>query len=187
MPSSVAHVPSEAYPTGLSVLKSVLIPDAAVRAAVAFAVAGQGDDELVAISGSGNLTAAGLTTNDEQFEVLRFPRESDEAAAQVDRFEQLTRNSLPLDQIEGSTIWDEWLDVRRQQAALGRKIDHLERRLNEREPIPERSGDKAKLVEDLQQLYDAAVAANFRERTASGTTRLASIAPATTVVTGRQT
>ena len=34
------------------------------------------DDDLVVVSGSGNLTGAGLTTNDEQFEVLVYAREA---------------------------------------------------------------------------------------------------------------
>lgn len=119
------------------------------------------DDELVVISGSGNLTAAGLTTNDEQFEVLHLARDGDEAAAQIDRFEQLTRNGLPLDQIEGSTIWHEWLSVRARQAQLRRQLAPAERRLSERDPIPGRSADKAQLIEDLQQLYNKAVAADL--------------------------
>jgi HKD family nuclease len=119
------------------------------------------DHELVVMSGSGNLTAAGLTTNDEQFEVLRLASASDEAAAQVERLERLTRNALPLDQIEGSTIWAEWLAVRKRQERLRREIAHAERHLNERDPIPERSADKAQLIEDLQQLYDATVAADL--------------------------
>jgi HKD family nuclease len=119
------------------------------------------DDELVVLSGSGNLAAGGLTTNDEQFEMLRFARDSDEAAAQIDRFELLTRNALPLDQIEGSTIWDEWLTVRQRQVHLRRQLAQVERQLNERQPIPERSADKAQLIEDLQQLYDEAVAADL--------------------------
>jgi len=132
------------------------------------------DDQLVVLSGSGNLTVAGLTTNDEQFEVLRLGRDSDEAAAQIDRFEHLTRNALPLDQIEGSTIWHEWLGVRRQQAQLRGQLAHAERLLNERQPIPERSADKAQLVEDLQQLYeDTVVPLTYPARMASGTTQLA--------------
>jgi HKD family nuclease len=119
------------------------------------------EDELVVMSGSGNLTTAGLTTNDEQFELLRLARGSDEAAAQVERFERLTRNALPLDHVEGSTIWEEWLTVRRRQAQLRREIAHVERHLNEREPMPDRSADKARLIEDLQRLYDAAVAADL--------------------------
>jgi HKD family nuclease len=119
------------------------------------------EDELVVVSGSGNLTASGMTTNDEQFEVLTVARGSDAALAHVDRFERLTRNAVPLDQIEGSAIWHEWLSVRRRQVDLRRQLAQAERRLNEREPMPERSGDKAQLIEDLQGLYDATVAADL--------------------------
>jgi hypothetical protein len=118
-------------------------------------------DELVVLSGSGNLTAAGLTTNDEQFEVLRLGRGSHEAAAQIDRLEHLTRNGLPLDQVEGSAIWHEWLSVRARQAQLRRQMAPAERRLDEREPIPERSADKSQLIEDLQQVYDDTVTADL--------------------------
>lgn len=119
------------------------------------------DDELVVLSGSGNLTAAGLTTNDEQFELLRLPWGSDETLAHIDRFEHLTRNSLPLDQVVASAIWHEWLSVRKQQQRLRGKIARAERLLNERDPIPDRSDDKARLIEDLQQVYDDAVAADL--------------------------
>jgi HKD family nuclease len=118
-------------------------------------------DELVVLSGSGNLTAAGLTTNDEQFEMLRLARDHENAAAQLDRFERLTRNALPLDQVMASTIWHEWLSVRKQQQRLRREIDRAARLLNERDPLPDRSGDKALLIEDLQQIYEDAVAADL--------------------------
>ncbi len=215
-------VPSAAYPSGLSALKSVVVAGAHVRAAVAFVtrtgvaelsavLAGIGDvrleitarasdatepeallelrdglgaevmvvigkqaksfhpklwlvereDGLVVLSGSGNLTAAGLTTNDEQFELLKYVRDSDKASAQVDRFEHLTRHALQLDQVVSSAIWHEWLNVRKQQARLRSELERGERLLNERDPIPTRASDKAQLIDDLQQLYDDAVAADL--------------------------
>lgn len=118
-------------------------------------------DQLVVVSGSGNLTASGLRTNDEQFELLSLPRDSDAAIAQVDRFERLTRNAVPLDRVEGSAIWREWQSVRRRQIDLRRQLARAERHLNGHEPIPDRSDDKARLIDDLQQLYDATVAADL--------------------------
>lgn len=119
------------------------------------------DDDLVVVSGSGNLTGAGLTTNDEQFEVLVYARGGDEAAAQMDRFEHLTRHALPLDQAMASTIWGEWLSVRKQQARLRSELARAERLLNQRDPLPNRAPDKAQLIDDLQQLYDDMVAADL--------------------------
>lgn len=121
----------------------------------------QRDDALVVLSGSGNLTGAGMTTNDEQFEVLRFARDSDEAAAQIDRFEHLTRNARPLDEAIAGTIWDEWLSVRKRQARLREELERAARHLNARDPMPDRSGDRAQLIEDLQQIYEDAVAADL--------------------------
>lgn len=215
-------VPSEAYPSGLSALQSIVIPGAHVRAAVAFVTRagvaelsglldGLGnvgleitarasdatepeallelrdrlgaevmvvigkhaksfhpklwlvarDDTLVVMSGSGNLTGAGLTTNDEQFELLALEQSSDEASAQVDRYEHLTRHAYPLDQVENSAIWREWLNVRKQQARFRAELARAEKLLNGREPIHDRARDKAQLIDDLQQLYDDTVAADL--------------------------
>jgi len=52
--------------------------------------------KLAVLSGSGNLTGSGMTTNDEQFEVLMLDAASDAAAAHVDRLETITRHALPL-------------------------------------------------------------------------------------------
>ena len=118
-------------------------------------------DKTVVISGSGNLTHGGLCSNDEQFEVFEFEPGDVTIAAHHDRYETLTRNAHPLDAIEGAAIWLEWLNVRRQQAQARRALAHAERNLNQREPIADRSLDKAKLVNDLQQIYDDTVAADL--------------------------
>lgn len=115
----------------------------------------------VVISGSGNLTAGGLLTNDEQFEMMEFEAGDPRIAAHHERFEALTRNAQPLDAIEGSAISRAWLNLRKEQARARRTYAHIERRFNELEPIPDRSADKARLVQDLQQIYDDTVAANL--------------------------
>jgi HKD family nuclease len=117
--------------------------------------------KLAVLSGSGNLTGSGMTTNDEQFEVVMLDAASDAAAAHVDRLEALTRHALPLDQVRSGAIWREWLAVRKKQAQLHRELARAERLLNERDPMPDRSADKVKLIEDLQRIYDEAVAADL--------------------------
>ena len=90
-----------------------------------------------------------------------YARGGDEAAAQADRFEHLTRHALPLDQAMASPIWGEWLSVRKQQARLRSELARAERLLNQRDPMPNRAPDKAQLIDDLQQLYDDMVGADL--------------------------
>jgi hypothetical protein len=118
-------------------------------------------DALLVLAGSGNLTAAGLTTNDEQFDLIALENGSDDAVAHVDRFALLTRNALPLEQVVDTAIWHEWLAVFRRQAQLRSQLADAERNLREREPMPDRAVHKAMLIEDLQKIYDETVAANL--------------------------
>ena len=67
-------------------------------------------DKTVVLSGSGNLTGGGLVINDEQFEVIEYAPGAD-VVAQHERFDHLTRYSQPLDSIEHTAIWHEWLAV----------------------------------------------------------------------------
>jgi hypothetical protein len=60
-----------------------------------------------------------------------------------------------------STIWGEWLSVRKQQARLRSELARAERLLNQRDPMPNRGPDKAQLIDDLQQLYDEMVEADL--------------------------
>lgn len=121
------------------------------------------DGRLIVVSGSGNLTEGGLVGNDEQFEVIELEAGGDDAAAQQDRLELLTRHAQPLDAIENSAIWLEWLDVRKKQARLRADIERLERNLRMHDPIPDRAADKQKLIEDLQKIYDDTVAADLKQ------------------------
>jgi HKD family nuclease len=126
------------------------------------------DGGLAAISGSGNLTEGGLVTNDEQFEVVEYEAGDPKAAAQHDRFELLTRHAQPLDTVEDAAIWREWLDVRKMQSRLRTELARIEKNLNARDPIPNRSADKTTLIEDLQRIYDDTVAADLNLNQADG-------------------
>lgn len=117
--------------------------------------------ETIVIAGSGNLTGGGLVTNDEQFEVTRLSTGDPRIAAQHDRLDHLTRHAFALDVIEGSAIWREWLDVRRRQQRIRAQLISAERNLSQREPIPDRAADKARLIDDLQRIYDDTVAADL--------------------------
>jgi HKD family nuclease len=121
------------------------------------------DGGLVVISGSGNLTEGGLVNNDEQFEVVEYEAGDPTAAAQHDRFELLTRHAQQLDAVENAAIWREWLDVRKTQSRLRTELARIEKNLNARDPIPNRSADKTSLIEDLQKIYDDTVAADLNQ------------------------
>ena len=123
-------------------------------------------DVLTVLSGSGNLTSTGLRGNDEQFELATMAADGSEAAAQAERFERLTARAIPLDAIEGTAIWREWLDVIKQQSLSRRELARLGRNLALRDPQPDRAPDKAVLIEDLDELYRRTVEA--RLPTASG-------------------
>lgn len=118
------------------------------------------DDRTVVFSGSGNLTTGGMVNNDEQFEVIECAAGYD-AAEQHERFERLTRHSQPLDAIERTAIWQEWLSVRKRQAHDRRELARIEQSFIAREPIPDRVSDKAQLIEELQRIYDETVAADL--------------------------
>jgi hypothetical protein len=60
--------------------------------------------EMRVLSGSGNLTAGGLSANREPFEVL-ITDDPDQIDAQVDRYENLTAGALPLERVKGTIAW----------------------------------------------------------------------------------
>ena len=118
-------------------------------------------DVLTVLSGSGNLTSTGLRGNDEQFELATMAADGSEAAAQAERFERLTARAIPLDAVEGTAIWREWLDVIRQQSQSRRELERLGRNLARRDPQPDRTSDKAVLIADLDELYRRTVEARL--------------------------
>jgi hypothetical protein len=118
-------------------------------------------DLLHVLSGSGNLTGSGMRGNDEQFEVYSLPAGSPDAEAQHERFARLTLTARSLDAVEGSAIWIEWLLVIKQQLRYRRELARLQRNLDARQPIPERTDDLAQLVTDLDELYRLTVEAKL--------------------------
>lgn len=118
-------------------------------------------DGVVVLSGSGNLTEGGLVTNDEQFELVEYQADDPLVEVHRERLDQLTHHAQPLDVIEHSAIWREWLAVRKKQAQAQREIARVEKAFLEREPIANRSADKAQLIDDLQRIYDDTVAADL--------------------------
>ena len=119
------------------------------------------DETLSILSGSGNLTGGGITTNDEQFEVIRLDVDSDEAKAHEERFAVLTARAVSLNDLEGTTIWAEWLAVMKAQSAARRQIQQAAANFDKREVILNRHEDKQKLLADLDELYDLTVAAQL--------------------------
>jgi HKD family nuclease len=118
-------------------------------------------DTCIVVSGSGNLTGGGLVTNDEQFELSQYRPDDPLVAVHHERIDSLTRHAQTLDAIVNSAIWREWLDVRKKQARLQRELKRLERKINERDPMPDRAADKVQLIADLQDIYDDTVAADL--------------------------
>ncbi len=90
-------------------------------------------DTITVLSGSGNLTEGGLTTNDEQFELLEAGVAGEAAAAHETRFVHLTRHAVPLDDIQGTAIWHEWLAVIKAQRHHKAELRRLEAKLAARE------------------------------------------------------
>jgi HKD family nuclease len=115
-------------------------------------------EHLSVLSGSGNLTEAGLLENDEQFELSRLPIESEEAVEQSARFERLTARAVRLDEVVDTTIWAEWKNVLIKQRLHRRELTRLEASLERREIRPNRQKDRDLLTADLMELYEQTVA-----------------------------
>ena len=88
--------------------------------------------ELVALSGSGNLTTGGLRDNHEQYEELRFPTNSSAADDQRARFAQLWDLGLPLAAAKRTPEWARYLalvEARRVHDREQRRIGRTTRRI----------------------------------------------------------
>lgn len=120
--------------------------------------------DLTILSGSGNLTGGGLLTNEEQFELLRVRVGTTEAEHQLSRYESLTARALPLDEVRGTWIWDEWLLLLAQEELSRRQTRRREEHLNARKFHPSRTADLQELLVDLKDLYDRTVSAQLRRR-----------------------
>jgi HKD family nuclease len=115
---------------------------------------------LTVISGSGNLTAGGLVSNAEQFEVLQYPVDSEATEDHEARFEHLTSTGLPLGEVEKSPAWYEWTSQANARSQLARRLAELDDRLASRK-AGGREEDKRLLCEDLYALYERTVAAKL--------------------------
>lgn len=114
-------------------------------------------EHLSVLSGSGNLTQAGLLENDEQFDLSRLPIDSEGALRQTERFEQLTARAVRLDEVVGTTIWADWQTILIKQRLHRRELDRLEASLEKREIRPSRQKDRELLIADLMELYEVTV------------------------------
>jgi HKD family nuclease len=119
---------------------------------------GRAGERLSVLSGSGNLTEAGLLENDEQFDLSHLHIDSEEAAEQMARFERLTERAVRLDEVVGTTIWDEWKTLLIKQRPRQLELRRLEASLESREVRPSREKDRARLIDDLMELYEVTVA-----------------------------
>jgi len=121
-----------------------------------------GKDGLWVLSGSGNLTAAGLRENREQFEILHA---SDTASIKVqeDRFDDLTAGAVPLDEFEGSIAWRTWVEQQARRRRLAEQIADLDQAVAESHSVS-RERDKEDLMRDLWDIYDKTLAAKLRKK-----------------------
>lgn len=120
-----------------------------------------GSGELRVLSGSGNLTAAGLRDNREQFEIFRTS-EPEEIAAQSRRFKALTAGSIPLERFEGSIAWRAWVRQQARRNELARQLKALDEELAT-SPAEDRQADKEQLMGDLWDLYERTLAEKLRK------------------------
>jgi HKD family nuclease len=114
-------------------------------------------NEMRVLSGSGNLTAGGMSTNREQFEVVAIDA-PDRIEAQVVRYEELTDGALPLERVKGTIAWKEWLAQIAERERLGRELGRLDAKLA-KSPAVDRDADKRLLLGDLNDIYERTVAA----------------------------
>ncbi|MGZ4305630.1 MAG: hypothetical protein ACXVSL_12290 [Solirubrobacteraceae bacterium] len=120
----------------------------------------QAPDAVRVLSGSGNLTAGGLVSNDEQFELLHLalPEESEAAERHWLRWRRFFDLGSALTKATSSPAWGEWIAQGARRRRLDAEVARLDQRLAEarnpppagHEPEPEPSEDPASLVSVLQ-------------------------------------
>lgn len=118
---------------------------------------------LTVLSGSGNLTGPGLTTNVEQFELLQMSSASGGATEHERRLLDLIAAGVPLDEFESSIAWHEWKTQLRERRRLAEKLRELDEVLASRKASG-REHDKRLLCADLYELYGRTVAARLPRR-----------------------
>jgi hypothetical protein len=122
-------------------------------------LAPQSDGSLMALSGSGNLTVGGMRKNREQFDLARF-EDSGEMAAQLSRFEALTRDAIPLERFENSIAWRTWEAQDRKRRRLEDQLRDLNQEI-ESAPPESREADKELLMRELWRIHNEAKAAEL--------------------------
>lgn len=124
----------------------------------------EGDGRLTVLSGSGNLTRGGLVGNEEQFELFEMPADSDAAERQRARFDDLTFRARPLDDLEATYEWAEWMRIRKlRETDPGlRRLRDMEKRLNRYKVVESYVAEKKLLLDDLRDLYARTAAAPLK-------------------------
>ena len=112
----------------------------------------EGDKDLHVVSGSGNLTAGGLSGNREQFEVVEVSDEK-KIGEQWRRFGTLTAEAITLEELVGSIAWREWRQQTQRRAWLAREQAALDQRLAS-SPAKNMEQAKQALERDLWGIHD---------------------------------
>lgn len=88
-------------------------------------------DDLIVLSGSGNLTSGGLRDNAEQFELGRIQL-ADEAsvAEQEKRFETLGAGARSLEDLRSTGFWTVWTQQTEARDEIARRLHELDSRLS---------------------------------------------------------
>jgi HKD family nuclease len=99
-----------------------VVPDGAVAASAFHPKLSliERSNELVILSGSGNLTGGGWRTNVEQFEELRFADPSSAADEQRERFERIWEHGHALGTMKMRGEWERYRDMARDRRQLER-------------------------------------------------------------------
>ena len=87
-------------------------------------------DQLVILTGSGNLTSGGLCENVEQFEKLSLPGFDRVGTEHKQRFNEIWEMGTALTDLRESGFWDEWMSHWKESESLRREIDELDEELD---------------------------------------------------------
>ncbi len=87
-------------------------------------------DRLVVLAGSGNLTAAGLRDNVEQFELHDLGASSPAAMQHARRFNELWERGIPLEAVRSTSFWDAWTEQSARRLVLRQEVDEFDAALD---------------------------------------------------------
>jgi len=145
-------------------LDSLLESGASIRAVVGKRASGfhpklwvsEGVTGMEVLSGSGNLTEGGMSSNDEQFELLRIRSDEEkQVLAQRTRIETLLGYGVRIEDIRGGRYWKQWIEVERKTNELKTRMVELENGLATTAGTP---AEHAQLYVDLLAIYEKAKA-----------------------------